>query len=564
MNEGQGQAPGPSQTEWGVFAGLMVLLAVISVGTYYHLGEDAFISFRYADNLASGRGLVFNIGEHVEGYSNLLWVLLLVPGEWIGLPMPLSARLLALAFLAAFVYTSWRTVRLLMPGGVPAWLTWWLPLAVVLEPLLRYHVDQGLETVPYVALLGMTLLVASRGGAVWAAGGLAAAATLTRPEGIGLALALAPAVWFAASREGNGAALRRTCLYAAIPLGAFLLQLAFRRAMYGEWVPNTVIAKDAATGGGLGEVLAYTASHAFMPVLAAAGVLLGLRSPRTRPLAAGALALALAAVLFQFRAGGLLNVGFRYLAPLAVPVLVGGWLLLDWLREVLEERRLPGGGALLLGAGAGLLALLVYLPHAEGDTAGRYFRGNTDAPRSRLHVRLFEAGTWNLPDRLRWYFHEPIYLNAEVGRWIRANLPEDSVLAADQLGQLGYYASRRQTIVDMLGLMDAHVARYGLSMEYLLEREPDHVVLYVHLDSPYWPRSWRLEPRDPGMRHFLDENREEFFRHYHPRWLLRANIPVMESGFLVYQASDLYDGEELEEVFLGVDLETFEWAWRVL
>src|SRR3989442_3898513 len=41
--------------------------------------DDAYISYRYAQNLARGHGLVFTPGERVEGYSNLLYVLLLTP-----------------------------------------------------------------------------------------------------------------------------------------------------------------------------------------------------------------------------------------------------------------------------------------------------------------------------------------------------------------------------------------------------------------------------------------------------------------------------------------------------
>ena len=37
--------------------------------------DDAFISFRYAENLVRGFGLVFNPGERVEGYSNFLWTM---------------------------------------------------------------------------------------------------------------------------------------------------------------------------------------------------------------------------------------------------------------------------------------------------------------------------------------------------------------------------------------------------------------------------------------------------------------------------------------------------------
>lgn len=41
--------------------------------------DDAYISFRYAQNLSDGHGLVFNPGEKVEGYSNLLYTLLMTP-----------------------------------------------------------------------------------------------------------------------------------------------------------------------------------------------------------------------------------------------------------------------------------------------------------------------------------------------------------------------------------------------------------------------------------------------------------------------------------------------------
>jgi arabinofuranosyltransferase len=46
--------------------------------------DDAFISYRYAENLINGHGIVFNPGERVEGYSNFLYVLLMTPGLYFG------------------------------------------------------------------------------------------------------------------------------------------------------------------------------------------------------------------------------------------------------------------------------------------------------------------------------------------------------------------------------------------------------------------------------------------------------------------------------------------------
>ncbi|RJR26209.1 hypothetical protein C4561_05710, partial [candidate division WWE3 bacterium] len=41
------------------------------------VGEDAFIFFKYVDNLLNGHGLVFNVGERVEGFTAPLWVFVL-------------------------------------------------------------------------------------------------------------------------------------------------------------------------------------------------------------------------------------------------------------------------------------------------------------------------------------------------------------------------------------------------------------------------------------------------------------------------------------------------------
>src|SRR5262245_30182050 len=53
----------------------VLLVAAAYATQHYWLCDDAFISFRYVRNLVTGHGLVFNVGERVEGYSNFLWVI---------------------------------------------------------------------------------------------------------------------------------------------------------------------------------------------------------------------------------------------------------------------------------------------------------------------------------------------------------------------------------------------------------------------------------------------------------------------------------------------------------
>ncbi len=70
--------------------------------------DDAFISFRYARNLVSGHGLVWNPGERVEGYTNFLWTLLMAVPEGLGLDTVQTTYGLGILLV---VLTLWLTSR---------------------------------------------------------------------------------------------------------------------------------------------------------------------------------------------------------------------------------------------------------------------------------------------------------------------------------------------------------------------------------------------------------------------------------------------------------------------
>ncbi len=550
----------PPATDWIFFGTLAVALFPLAVVTYNHLGEDAFITFRYLRNLVAGRGLTFNAGEHVEGYSNLLWVLLLTPFEALGVRQHVAARLLSVTFYAGLILCAGWAVRQITASTAPAWLRWWLPLALFLEPLLHYHLDRGLETVSFAVLLGAAVLVSGARVSPWVAGTIAAFATISRPEGIGFATALAPVLILSEYRDSKEikAAIRRAATYMALPTAFFAAQLVFRYVTYGEFVPNTVIAKSEGGPGGMREVLALTLSHALLPLFGLLGCVLALRRSETSTLALGALLQWVAALGFQLVAGGLLNIGFRYLVPILVPSVIGTWLLLyvitvTWIESDAGEgkRHLP----LLIATPLLLIvSLLIYKP------GNRYFTGNEDAPRSRFHCRLFEKESWRLGERWEWYLRDPIFLNASAGRWLRQNLPPKATLALDQMGQVGFYAGEEQTIIDVLGLMDAYVARNGVNAAYLEQRGVEFVVVESFADDSYWPADWRLQPRVPGLREFI--NSTEFQQGWELKWVLssRADMKIV---FAVWARSASPTGKP-ETVPIGVPNEEFEHWWRVL
>lgn len=219
---------------------LAVVLAVLAARHFAWVSDDAFISFRYAQNLVEGRGLVFNVGERVEGYTNLLWTL------W-----------LAVASAASIDLERWSVVwGIIFHAGTVALLCWnarpgsrrglVVPAAAL---VLAAHRDvaifatSGLETALFTFLAVAGYLIACRAERprAWAAAAvLFGLATLCRPDGV----VLFGAVWLwavALRRPGVRAVLALSAPFAAIA-GALTL---WRWAYYGDVLPNTYYAKSA-------------------------------------------------------------------------------------------------------------------------------------------------------------------------------------------------------------------------------------------------------------------------------------------------------------------------------
>ena len=73
--------------------------------------EDAFITYRYAMNIAAGNGFVFNLGERVLGTTTPLYTLLLSVFSWFGLSLPIWSTALYCSALSACGYFGARILR---------------------------------------------------------------------------------------------------------------------------------------------------------------------------------------------------------------------------------------------------------------------------------------------------------------------------------------------------------------------------------------------------------------------------------------------------------------------
>ena len=72
---------------------------LVQLWGFYH--DDAYIILRYAKNFLLGRGLVWNTGERVEGYSSFFWLLLISLPGYFNIDLVLASKVLGVFF--AFV-----------------------------------------------------------------------------------------------------------------------------------------------------------------------------------------------------------------------------------------------------------------------------------------------------------------------------------------------------------------------------------------------------------------------------------------------------------------------------
>jgi arabinofuranosyltransferase len=440
---------------------------VLSLASPERVIDDGFMLFRYAENLASGQGAVFNPGERVEGYVTFLWVGLLALGHGLGLDTLVVARLLAGAAYLGTVAVLLRLGTALLEDH-PLWVQF-LPAALYAAMACHWrYVLGGMETSLFAFLVTLACHQWVTRASAFRLGSVFALAVLTRPEavlyvGLGAALLLVGGDPAQPRRERVRHCFATLGWFAALYLPYFLARWAY----YGYLLPNPFYAK---VGGGSAELWARG-----WRLLGEAGRLGSLELPAVLALLACALAarqrrsvwfLALAAVVtacYFVAVGGdfLWFFGPRFLLPV-----VPGLLVLAVLGAAELARRL-GRRSVVLGHGLFAVAAVALCVNA---------------------VWFTWPAQLNPLDRLASIHRGWI----ETGKWVRQHSAPTDRLAVAAAGAIPYYAERRT--IDMLGLNDAAIAHRPMPVGkghpghekydsgYVLDQRPE-ILVHARLDA---------------------------------------------------------------------------------
>lgn len=425
--------------------------------------DDAYIAGRYARRLAAGDGFQFNLdGEPpVEGFSDLLWVLLGAVVEAAGGRSP---EALAWVSLAAGVVGLWAAARAAerLAGTGPAIAA---TAVVAAFPPLAVWATSGLETMLWAAALVVLLDALLVGRAAVAVAAMVVVATV-RAEG-----PLWGLTWLVIAWRGGGDV--RAVRAAGLALGAMTAVLvAWRAWTFGALVPHTALVKVVPGGWGPLRGLAWLALAAgvWLTPLLVVGVARWRRAPEwpsLRPwlLAAGAVA------GFGVAVGGDYLPFHRFLAPV--------WLLLTpalayWLAR-LPAVAMPAAVAVLVTVGALPMLSIHLVPEAALYPLQRAVGTKDDA--FRPDVITLKKERYRSPRRLVW------------ARALAAVTEPGQSIVARGVGAIGY--ETELVVLDPYGLVSAEVVERStprpiapghdrrVSRGFFLGRAPDFLFAFA-------------------------------------------------------------------------------------
>jgi len=453
--------------------------------------DDVYITLRYAKNFADGHGLVFNVGERVEGYTCFLWVVLLAAVRHLGFDIVEACGVISAAFgllTLPVTYAGARALRVSRPAALVA------PAILALSPSYAFWAGSGMETLPATFLLALALwLYLRRQDSLWVPAVLALA-VLTRPD----AVVAAAVIGFERLLYWRGG--RGFWRWGASFLIIFAPYYAWRYAYYGYPLPNTFYAK---VGSGMAQyergwdyfLMFFRGSGAIAWFTLA---LIGVWARRTRTTWT-VLGIGLAFWAYVVGVGGDVFGLHRFFIP-ALPA----WGILAAIGiEHLAAVAIAAQRSLVRRASAAAIIFAAVTVFAIGTQRelhtpvwkwpmlialrtrpGGVFGGGPHPPRTNamtLSARMREA------------------------QELRAHCQPGETIAASAIGVVGYYTNLR--IVDMLGLVDVHIAHRKMpgvgrflpghekfDSKYVLSRKPAYILM-----APPVSAKWSALPAERNM-----------------------------------------------------------------
>jgi TM2 domain-containing membrane protein YozV len=441
---------------------ILALISILSVAVYllvsaitYRIGfplDDAWIHQTYARNLALYGEWAFNLGKPSGGSTSPLWSAILAIGFLLKLAPYVWTYLLGAVALCSLSILGENSVRKILPAYHPRFP--WVGAALALEWHLVWAAASGMETILFALLATAALvLIISGSRNYFSLGLLIGISVWVRPDGITL---LGPALLVLFLSQPTWPKRLRALFNFGVGFGSpFVLYLLFNLVISGRPWPNTFYAKQAEYAvylklpflerlGSEGLQLLIGVGVVLLP-----GVVLSVISA-VRRRAWGLLASAIWLIGFLALYAWRLPVTYqhgRYIIP-AMPIFF--LLGLTGLAEFCLKQRMHGTGWLLPTFWRLTVGVVLLVFWGRGSFA---------------------------------YAQDVAVIESEMvttAKWVSLNLPTDTLLAAHDIGALGYFGGHE--LVDLAGLISPEVIPFlgdqNRIATYLTERGVRFLVVF--------------------------------------------------------------------------------------
>jgi hypothetical protein len=413
--------------------------------------DDAYIFYRYAGNAAAGLGLVYNVGEKVEGYTSVLWTLVLTLGAWLSWDLEVLAPWLGLLLGLASLVLLAHLTSMLFPRNVLVSVS--VPAACALSTGFAYYAVSGMDTLLFTTVLLAAIAAAATPSRISLLAISVSALTVVtaRAEGFVYACSLLAVLGAFVVARRERMVLSRYLAAVLIVLGGTACVFFFRFRYYGRWLPLTVSAKSH-TSYLLGAAVAGNSSayralrHAVKVGLEYEGFAAAL----------AAIPVAMLAVNIIKRRNQSLLV-WLLMACVAVNTAVAMWGEGDWMPYHRFTVMIWPILLLLLAWAAGQF-LELCMPRLTSRSLGAAVAATV------LGAGLYSVEYWPRINGLKFPPPPPregrSVFKKEVGLLLRSQEPAAALLT-NVAGKTPYFAGPTTYVWDIFGLTDVHNATEG-------------------------------------------------------------------------------------------------------
>jgi len=452
----------------------------------YQNVDDAYISYRYGKNLMNGKGLVYNPGEYVEGYTNFLWTIVTAPFTKVP-AIDVSVFSIALCMIISilnifFITRISRLFNLLVEFKTG--FIFLLPaLFYVLDDSIAFWSIGGMEFPMYILfILGIIynyFRLNDNKKQLYYLITFLILCTLTRPEGNMIFVITIFHMFIFRKRLNNpGRAFIKIILFYSVFCA---LYYGFKYFYYGQIIPNTFYAKGVTD---MSMNLILGTKYIIMCVGIRLYVLIFI------------LFIPFKKAFRGFKLSYLLLFSIIYIVYI---VAVGG----DWMYA--NRFFVPIIPILYILSAIGFISLFIrikeYLTSVkklDEIKFRKWFIGGITI----LNIALFAITFSNL--EYKRLIIEEDNANFErqwsrFGQWLKLNSPSNTIIAVGPAGKIPYYSELYS--IDMWGLNNTEIARTKskrlqaghkkFNFDYVLSLNPEYIIGYAGFNDLEMPTRYQ-------------------------------------------------------------------------